>query len=114
MAFNSMQEECFEETRYTTPRKRVARELRQEGLTPKKVQMKVFEKLVLANAMAEEIKDAWKCNGQKGKIIARVISGQIIKKYQFKTKLSSLMGIKRFGFSPSTKKCDYLPKIQED
>ena len=58
MAFNSMKEEFFEETRYTTPRKRAARELQQEGLTPNKVPKKAFEKLVLANAVAEEIKDA--------------------------------------------------------
>ncbi|XP_060564869.1 uncharacterized protein LOC132724071 [Ruditapes philippinarum] len=97
--------------RQSTPRKRVAEELREAGVTPRKVPRKVRKMLLLGSALAEEVSGARKDNGKKGrKVIANILSGKIIKKYKLKSLLNKNTGINRKTNFNGSKKCDKVPR----
>lgn len=63
-----------------TPRKRTSTEIREEGLTPRKMPKNIQRRLLLANVLTDELKGAWKENGIKGKqLISRIVSGKLLK-----------------------------------
>ena len=66
-----------------TPRKRTMTEIREEGLTQRKVPRKIKEKLLFTNVITEELEIAWRSNGLKGKhVLKNLVNGEIIKKYK--------------------------------
>jgi hypothetical protein len=75
-------------------------EIREEGLTPRKVSRKIKEKLLFANVITEELGIAWRSNGLKGKhVLKNLVNGEIIKKY----KSFSLIFLETFrGVKPSS------------
>ena len=82
-----------------TPRKRTMTEIREEGLTPRKVPRKIKEKLLFANVITEELGIAWRSNGLKGKhVLKNLVNGEIIKKYKMMTMLGLKSGIRRHHF----------------
>lgn len=61
-------------------RKRTSTEIREEGLTPRKMAKSIQRRLLLANVLTDELKGAWKENGIKGKqLISRTVSGKLLK-----------------------------------
>jgi hypothetical protein len=97
--------------RQSTPRKRVAEELREAGVTPRKVPRKVRKMLLLESSLAEEVSGARKNNGKKGrKVIANILSGKIIKKYKLKSLLNKNTGINPKTNFNGSKKCDKVPR----
>lgn len=52
-------------------------EIREEGLTPRKMPKNIQRRLLLANVLTDELKGAWIKNGIKGKqLISRIVSGK--------------------------------------
>jgi len=99
-----------------TPRKRTSAELRAEGLTPRKVSKKIHDQLLLANVLTEELGQAWKSNGVRGKkVISKLIFGKLVEKYKMKKVLGVKTGIRRQNFKdiPTSKKLIAFPKIQK-
>lgn len=61
-------------------RKRTSTEIREEGLTPRKMAKSIQRRLLLANVLTDELKGAWKENEIKGKqLISRTVSGKLLK-----------------------------------
>lgn len=82
-----------------TPRKRTLVEMREEGLTPRKVPNNIQNKLLLANVLTEEIGSAWNSSRLKGKsLVSKMVSGATMKKYRMKKVLSLTTGIRRQNF----------------
>lgn len=79
---------------FSTPRKRVATDLREAGMSPRKVPRKIRQTLLLGNVLSEEISDSRKQNGKKGrKVIASILSGNILRKYKLKRLLNKNTGL---------------------
>lgn len=58
-----------------TPRKRSLQELRDEGISPTKIQKVTKDKLILANTSTEEIGEAYRSSNEQGKgIVVGIIS----------------------------------------
>ena len=79
-----------------TPRKRVAEDIADLGISPRKVPKRVKDTLLMAHVLTNEIKTARQLNGQKGKhMIAKIISGKLLKKYQMRNRLNKQTGLSR-------------------
>jgi len=88
-----------------TPRKRSLDELMSEGISPSKIPKLIKDKIILANALSDEIAEAYKSNDEKGKsVVAGIISGSKLKKYRLIKKLSAETGIYRQKFRNTTSK----------
>lgn len=93
-----------------TPRKRTSTEIREEGLTPRKMPKNIQRRLLLANVLTDELKGAWKENGIKGKqLISRIVSGKLLKKYRMRKCVGGSITKQVF----CTKRINSLPKIQK-
>ena len=67
--------------------------------------------LLLGNALAEEVNVAKRENGKKGrKVIANILSGHIIRKYQLKSLVNKRTGINQRQTNSGPKKCDRVPR----
>ena len=84
------------ETNTLTPRKRVAEDIADLRISPRKVPKRVKDTLLMAHVLTNEIKTARQLNGQKGKhMIAKIISGKLLKKYQMRNRLNKQTGLSR-------------------
>ena len=84
------------ETNAMTQRKRVTEDIGDLGISPRKVPKRVKDTLLMAHVLTNEIKTARQLNGQKGKhMIAKVISGKLLKKYQMRNRLNKQTGLCR-------------------
>jgi hypothetical protein len=93
-----------------TPRKRTSTEIREEGLTPSKMSKTIQRKLLLANVLTDELHGTWKENGTKGKkLISKIISGKLLKKYRLRKYVGRSLTKKIFN----SKKISAFPIIQK-
>lgn len=93
-----------------TPRKRTSTEIREEGLTPRKMPKTIQRKLLMANVLTEELHGAWKENGTKGKkLISKIISGKLLKKYRMRKYVGG--SLTRHSFN--SKKINAFPIIRK-
>ncbi|KAH3734603.1 uncharacterized protein LOC127850997 [Dreissena polymorpha] len=78
-----------------TPKSKTIVELRRDGVSPRKLPKSVVKKLVLSNAILDEIKSSRRANPQqlRRNIATRVISGKILKKYKCVSMVSKKTGI---------------------
>lgn len=89
-----------------TPRSNAHADIRELGLTPRKVSKKIKTKLVMVNAMLEEVKESKKSNkAQTSKrVVANIVSGKILKKYRCLETMSRATGISRASLKRATAK----------
>ena len=81
----------------STPKSKANREIRELGLTPRKVPTKIKRKLIMANAMIAEVQSSQKKNKtqKKRRVVANIVSGNIIRKYRCLDLMSRETGIAR-------------------
>ena len=97
-----------------TPRKRVATELREAGVSPSKIPKTIKDKLLFNHVVTDEIKAARKSMGVKGtRVIANVLTGKIVRKYNMKSMLSKYTGVHRNTLNKANKKVDKFPDIRK-
>lgn len=95
-----------------TPRKRLASNLRDIGVSPRKVPRQIKKSLLLGGVIYDEIQGKRKDNGKKGRqAIANIISGKLLKKYRLQSFLNKHTGISRRSKCRS-QRCDTIPKQQ--
>lgn len=89
-----------------TPKSKTKLELREAGVSPSKLPLKIVKKLTLANVVFEEVKHATVENQQQrhSAIIHKVVSGKIIKKYRLQTSLMKTCNLTRRGIKTDSKK----------
>ena len=81
----------------STPKSKANREIRELGLTPRKVPTKIKRKLIMANAMIAEVQLSQKKNKtqKKRRVVANIVSGNIIRKYRCLDLMSKETGMAR-------------------
>ena len=83
----------------------MASELRKTGISPSKIPRVIKDKLLFNHVVTGEIKAARQSTGQKGKtIIANVLSGQIVRKYNMKSMVAKYTGVRRKVLGKSKRK----------
>ncbi|KAK6186926.1 hypothetical protein SNE40_006182 [Patella caerulea] len=67
-----------------TPKSKTKHELRQAGISPKRMKPSIVKKLIMSNAIINEVKETKRLNTEESKrrILYGVVSGKIIKKYR--------------------------------
>ncbi|MES9901650.1 MAG: hypothetical protein ABW168_03080 [Sedimenticola sp.] len=86
-----------------TPRKRTATEIREAGLSPRKLPRTIHDKLLFANVITDEIKDsAKKSSHKRKKVISSIVCGRRIRKYKFTTRLSKCIGMRKSSLKENT------------
>ena len=79
-----------------TPRKRSFQEIRDEGISPRKLPKVITDKVILANTLTEQIGEAYRKSDEQGKdIVVSLITGQNVKRYRLCKKLSKSTRINR-------------------
>ena len=102
------------QTEPLTPRKRVANDLKEVGVSLRKLPKEIHKTLLLGNVIMSEIDDARRNNGRKGrKVIANILSGKLLKKYKLKRMLNKYTGISRKIKESTSKKCDRVTKQEK-
>ena len=85
-------------------------ELRQAGITPKRVPLPIRKKLSFANVLSQEIKMALKQKKNR-KFVPNIVCGKILKKYRMLRKLSIETELTHYTIHTDEKKsCEAMPK----
>lgn len=90
----------------STPKSKAMQELRDAGISPRRLPSKVVKKLIMANVEFEEVRASKNENKQQKQqaIIHRVVSGRIVKKYRMKRALQTACCLARRGITKADSK----------
>ena len=96
--------ELMESIGQLTPKSRTNKELRDSGISPRRVPPVMRKKLLYANVISEELKASAAKDIRLKRVLTNVLSGKVVKKYRLQEQARAIIGASKHTYYKADKK----------